>query len=267
MSRPLLLAGAAIIVALAGTVCALGPLRRDGLLRDDPRRLCRVLRLTEERRERTNASPRRADARRLPLRARAGLRRHPVRDRAFAVADRAGDRRRRRPVSSRGPERQAGQRSGHEGPIRSWCSSASPIARTFARRRCSTFRRCCKTLGHDADRTGALFITVDPERDTPAALKDYLSNFDPHLRGLTGDPAAVDAALKAYRVYAKKVPLEGRRLHDGPHRHRLPDGQGRPFRRAVQPERTAGGGGRELRGYLFQNVALSRRDISVGKPA
>jgi protein SCO1 len=62
-------------------------------------------------------------------------------------------------------------------------------------------------LGKDADRTGALFITVDPERDTPAALKDYLSSFDPHLRGLTGDPAAVSAAIKAYRVYAKKVPL------------------------------------------------------------
>jgi protein SCO1/2 len=65
-----------------------------------------------------------------------------------------------------------------------------------------------KTLGKDADRTAALFITVDPERDTPAALKDYLSNFDPHVRGLTGDPAAVEATAKAYRVYAKKVPLK-----------------------------------------------------------
>ena len=51
-----------------------------------------------------------------------------------------------------------------------------------------------KALGKDADRTRALFITIDPQRDTPAALKDYLSNFDPHLRGLTGDRAAVDAA-------------------------------------------------------------------------
>ena len=66
-----------------------------------------------------------------------------------------------------------------------------------------------RELGKDADRIGALFITVDPERDTPAALKDYLSSFDPHLRGLTGDPAAVNAAIKAYRVYAKKIPLEG----------------------------------------------------------
>lgn len=64
-----------------------------------------------------------------------------------------------------------------------------------------------RKLGPDADRTGALFITVDPERDTPAVMKDYLSNFDPHLRGLTGDRAEIDAAIRAYRVYAKKVPL------------------------------------------------------------
>jgi protein SCO1/2 len=66
-----------------------------------------------------------------------------------------------------------------------------------------------RTLGPDADRTGALFITVDPERDTPAVIKDYLSNFDPHLRGLTGDQASIDTAIREYRVYAKKVPLQG----------------------------------------------------------
>jgi protein SCO1/2 len=65
-----------------------------------------------------------------------------------------------------------------------------------------------KALGPDADRTGALFITVDPERDTTKVMNDYLSNFDPHVRGLTGDPTAIAAAVKAYRVYAKKVPLE-----------------------------------------------------------
>ena len=64
-------------------------------------------------------------------------------------------------------------------------------------------------LGQDADRVGALFITVDPERDTPAVIKDYLSNFDPHLRGLTADRTAIDGAIKAYRVYAKKIPLQG----------------------------------------------------------
>jgi protein SCO1/2 len=64
-------------------------------------------------------------------------------------------------------------------------------------------------LGPDADRISALFITVDPERDTPQTLKDYLSSFNPRLRGLTGDPAAIAAALKSYRVYAKRVPLDG----------------------------------------------------------
>jgi protein SCO1/2 len=66
-----------------------------------------------------------------------------------------------------------------------------------------------RRLGPDADRTAALFITVDPERDTPTALKDYMTSFDPHVRGLTGDAAAVAAVAKAYRVYYKKVPLEG----------------------------------------------------------
>ncbi len=65
-----------------------------------------------------------------------------------------------------------------------------------------------KALGPDADRVGVLFITVDPDRDTPKVLKDYLSNFDPRLRGLTGSQAQIDAAIKEYRVYAKKVPLE-----------------------------------------------------------
>jgi protein SCO1/2 len=65
-----------------------------------------------------------------------------------------------------------------------------------------------KALGPDADRVGVLFITVDPDRDTPKVLKDYLSNFDPRLRGLTGDQAQIDTAIKEYRVYAKKVPLE-----------------------------------------------------------
>jgi len=64
-----------------------------------------------------------------------------------------------------------------------------------------------RALGPDADRVRALFVTVDPERDTPATLKDYLSSFDPHLSALTGDLEAVAAMAKAYRVYYKKVPL------------------------------------------------------------
>jgi protein SCO1/2 len=66
-----------------------------------------------------------------------------------------------------------------------------------------------RSLGPDADRAGALFITVDPERDTTTALKDYLASFDPHLRGLTGDADALAAVAREYRVYYKKVPLDG----------------------------------------------------------
>ena len=66
-----------------------------------------------------------------------------------------------------------------------------------------------RNLGKDADRTAAVFITVDPERDTPEALKEYLSSFDPHVRGLSGDLADIAAVAKAYRVYYRKVPLEG----------------------------------------------------------
>jgi len=65
-----------------------------------------------------------------------------------------------------------------------------------------------RALGKDGDRAGALFITVDPERDTAPVLKDYLSSFDPRLRAATGDQKAIEAVEKAYRVYAKKVPSD-----------------------------------------------------------
>jgi protein SCO1/2 len=65
-----------------------------------------------------------------------------------------------------------------------------------------------RAMGTDADRVNAYFISVDPDRDTASAMKDYLSSFDPHLKGLTGDPTAVAKVTTEYRVYAKKVPLK-----------------------------------------------------------
>jgi protein SCO1/2 len=50
-----------------------------------------------------------------------------------------------------------------------------------------------------------LFITVDPERDTPAQLAMYVQSFHPRLVGLTGTPAEIEAVTKAYRVYARKA--------------------------------------------------------------
>jgi protein SCO1/2 len=107
-----------------------------------------------------------------------------------------------------------------------------------------------RALGKDADRTGALFVTVDPERDTPVVIKDYLSSFDPHLRGATGDRAAIDAAEKAYRVYAKKVPTDnGDYTMDHTALVYLMDKQGRfvaPFSLKRRPEEAAA----DLRHYL-----------------
>jgi protein SCO1/2 len=60
-------------------------------------------------------------------------------------------------------------------------------------------------LGPDADRLNVVFISLDPERDTPEALKAYLSNFDSRIRGFTGSVEDVAATAKAYRVYYKKV--------------------------------------------------------------
>jgi protein SCO1 len=62
-----------------------------------------------------------------------------------------------------------------------------------------------KELGPDK-KIAALFVTVDPERDTPEILKTYLENFDSRIIGLTGDPSKTEAIATAFRVSAKKVP-------------------------------------------------------------
>jgi protein SCO1/2 len=50
----------------------------------------------------------------------------------------------------------------------------------------------------------ALFITVDPERDTPKVMQDYVSSFNPAIVGLSGSPQAVEATEKTFRVFARK---------------------------------------------------------------
>lgn len=61
-------------------------------------------------------------------------------------------------------------------------------------------------LGPDAGKIDLLFVTVDPERDTPEVLKDYLSSFGDIVLGLSGNREQIDAAIKTFRVYARKVP-------------------------------------------------------------
>ncbi len=64
-------------------------------------------------------------------------------------------------------------------------------------------------LGDQADKLVPIFITLDPERDTPQIMGDYVRNFSPRLVGLTGSPEAVAAAAKAYRVTYAKVEEPG----------------------------------------------------------
>ncbi len=63
-------------------------------------------------------------------------------------------------------------------------------------------------LGDDADQVKFYFFSVDPERDTPTVLSDYVNAFDSRITGITGDPEKVRDAISAYRVYAKRVDLD-----------------------------------------------------------
>ncbi|WP_448045954.1 SCO family protein [Bradyrhizobium liaoningense] len=107
-----------------------------------------------------------------------------------------------------------------------------------------------RVMGKDADKVNAVFISVDPERDTPATMKDYLSSFDPHLEGLSGDPAETAKVISSYRVYAKKVPTkDGDYTMDHTALIYLMDREGRfvsPFNLKRTPEEAAA----DLRKYL-----------------
>ena len=61
-------------------------------------------------------------------------------------------------------------------------------------------------LGPKRDQVGVVFITVDPERDTPETLKSYVASFDTPVAALTGTPEQVGQAAKAYRAYSAKRP-------------------------------------------------------------
>jgi protein SCO1/2 len=77
------------------------------------------------------------------------------------------------------------------------CPDVCPLALT-------KITEAMQILGPEAEAVLPVFITVDPEHDTPEVMKSYLANFHPHFLGLTGSPDAVKQAETAYRVYAAK---------------------------------------------------------------
>ena len=73
-----------------------------------------------------------------------------------------------------------------------------------------TMAEALEALGPEqSERVQPLFVTVDPERDGPAALKDYMAHFGPRFLALRGTPAQTRAVLKAWRVHRRKVQPEG----------------------------------------------------------
>lgn len=64
-------------------------------------------------------------------------------------------------------------------------------------------------LGPDANRISPLFITIDPKRDTPKVIGDYVKAFDPRIVGLTGSADQIAAVAKEYRVYYAPQPGAG----------------------------------------------------------
>jgi protein SCO1/2 len=90
--------------------------------------------------------------------------------------------------------------------------SAIYFGYTFCPEVCPTtlldLSRWIEKLGPDADRLNYVFVTVDPERDTPKLMHTYVSAFDKHIRGFTGAPEQIAKIAREYRVYYKKVPTD-----------------------------------------------------------
>lgn len=66
-----------------------------------------------------------------------------------------------------------------------------------------------RRLGADGDRVQGIFVSVDPERDTPVLLKAYLTGMDPSFIGLTGSLAEIESTAREFKVFYQKVPTSG----------------------------------------------------------
>jgi protein SCO1 len=81
-----------------------------------------------------------------------------------------------------------------------YCPDACPTALVLV-------QTALEQVGNRADgKVQVVLITVDPERDTQAVLKDYVEQFGPQFVGMTGTPDEIAAVARKYRVYYRKVP-------------------------------------------------------------
>lgn len=74
----------------------------------------------------------------------------------------------------------------------------------------SDFAMAMKLLGKDADKVQVIFVTVDPERDTPALLAQYVPSFHPGFLGMYTDAAATAALAREFKAFYQKQPVDGR---------------------------------------------------------
>ena len=108
-----------------------------------------------------------------------------------------------------------------------------------------------KTLGADAERVQALFITVDPERDTAADLDKYVKAFDPRFIALRGDAAATQRVAKDFKIYYEKRKQGDTYTVDHSSQSYVIDPQGR-LRLLVRPDRLASDLAPDLRTLLSE---------------
>ncbi|NMM05960.1 SCO family protein [Polaromonas sp.] len=95
-----------------------------------------------------------------------------------------------------------------------------------------------KLLGKDAERLQVIFVTIDPERDSAAVLKNYAAAFDPTILGLRTDMAHTKKVAKAFNIFYEKVPTGGSYTMDHTAFSFIFDGKG-DFRQAVHHGQSA----------------------------
>jgi protein SCO1/2 len=115
-----------------------------------------------------------------------------------------------------------------------------------------TIAAALDAMGAAGERVTPVLISVDPQRDTPAQLADYVSRFHPRMQGLTGTPEQVAAAARAYRVFYSRVQRPNMTDYTMDHSSFIylvgPDGRVRSlFRPETTPEAIAGAVAAQMR--------------------